>query len=70
MSKANAIASIKNLSENPKVQERIDEQLRGYNDALRRVPFNPNESSDYRYGWQAKHDGRVLTDRALQYLMR
>lgn len=61
---------VRNLSANPKVQAKIEEQLEGYHAALRGASFNPKESSDWRLGYQAQKDGRVLSDRVLQYLMR
>lgn len=60
---------IKNLSRNPAVQAAIDKQIEGYHAYLRGKKLCPNEPLDWRLGWQAGHDGRVLTDRVLRYLM-
>lgn len=49
---------------------RIEEQLEGWHAAARGKPLDLSASYDWRLGWQANKDGRILSTRILQAIMR
>lgn len=58
------------FSISPEFEKELDERLAGYHCRLRNVSYNPNESANWREGWERADRGDSLTTRELRYIMR
>lgn len=65
-----AKSSYKFFSVSPEYEDKIDKTLAGYHACLRKVNFNPNESTEWQEGWTRAKQGRGLTTTELRYMFR